>query len=324
MLENMVVYLNEKKVNNSFFLEKKNIPSVMLLYAKNEFLTSSATKKIIKFITCQNDNKEQICDAENMCQNCFKIKNDNYFDCKNFTFSSAYNMSKNIILDIITDFTKTSLENGAIKIYILNNIEFSSIAANNSLLKILEELPANIYIIFTTANINVILPTIKSRCQLINCASHQLLINSTDNEKQWLGLKLFANVKALEDDNLKTKWDEIFNLSKEFITNDNDNKVNNYFLAKKIVNLNEEIIYFFKLFHLIAYNKLFFILFKKCYFNNGILNNLTMLWKINNVKKINYILVLIDEIMDKLKFNVNINLLLNFFLIKISGFNDGR
>ena len=50
------------------------------------------------------------------------------------------------------------------KVVILHNMEDFSIAAMNSLLKVLEEPPANVKFILTTRHLLNILPTVRSRC----------------------------------------------------------------------------------------------------------------------------------------------------------------
>lgn len=57
------------------------------------------------------------------------------------------------------------------KVIIIANAEKMSIESSNSLLKTLEEPKSNTTIILTTTNLNRILPTIKSRCQIIKCKS---------------------------------------------------------------------------------------------------------------------------------------------------------
>ncbi len=50
------------------------------------------------------------------------------------------------------------------KIFIIKNFDNSMEAAQNKLLKILEEPPHNVYFILTCSNSNLVLPTIRSRC----------------------------------------------------------------------------------------------------------------------------------------------------------------
>ncbi len=53
------------------------------------------------------------------------------------------------------------------KIFIIRNIEQSMETAQNKLLKTLEEPQNNVYFIVTSSNINLVLPTIKSRCNKV-------------------------------------------------------------------------------------------------------------------------------------------------------------
>ncbi len=57
--------------------------------------------------------------------------------------------------------------NGQVKVYIFNNSQNLRIESSNALLKSIEEPSAYSYIIFTTTNAYSLLPTIRSRCQLI-------------------------------------------------------------------------------------------------------------------------------------------------------------
>lgn len=58
------------------------------------------------------------------------------------------------------------LYEGRRKVFILSEAEQMRTEAANALLKLLEEPPANLMLILTTARIHQILPTIKSRCQM--------------------------------------------------------------------------------------------------------------------------------------------------------------
>lgn len=314
-----IILFESEKLENFSILDMKNIPQVILLYSKNKILNNNVSNKLIKSIVCKNNANLKKCNEENMCQNCFKVKTNSYFDFKKYDFTKNNIMNKDISLEIINDFSKTNLESNATKIYLINQIEFSSVAASNVMLKILEELSNNIYVIFTTTNINEILPTIKSRCQLINCSkeNNEILNNSYDDE-QLLMLRIFSNSTFLLDESNKLKLKKYIEIIKQFIINDNDKKNNNQLLSKIITNLKDEIIYFLKIFNLVTFNKLSFILFQKYDFNNFFIENLVNLWKTNNEKRIAYILEQGTLAVSKLKFNVNLSLLVNFFLIKVS------
>ena len=109
-----------------------------------------------------------ICDETTACEKCIdcqKIMNHQYADIIEYN-GQEESIKKKHIEHIQETFKKSSLE-GKAKIYIIRNIENSSKEAINSLLKILEEPEEGIYAIFTSKNINKILPTISSRCQVL-------------------------------------------------------------------------------------------------------------------------------------------------------------
>lgn len=152
------------------FLSKK-IPHAFLLVGKN---CTVAAHYIAKSLIC--DHQTLACDQ---CDDCRRIDAHSYADFIYFNGKDE-SIKKGDVEYIQTQFTKSSLE-GKSKIYLLENIENSSIEAMNSLLKILEEPSAGVYAIFTCQNLNRVLPTIQSRCQII-----QLLPQSKAVLKQQL------------------------------------------------------------------------------------------------------------------------------------------
>ncbi|HNZ50141.1 MAG TPA: AAA family ATPase [Bacilli bacterium] len=65
------------------------------------------------------------------------------------------------------EFSMTALTEGK-RIYIIDEIDKANASAANSLLKLLEELSGDNYVIMTTENINNVLSTIKSRSQIVS------------------------------------------------------------------------------------------------------------------------------------------------------------
>lgn len=59
---------------------------------------------------------------------------------------------------------------GKRNIIILSNIEHLQTQAANAFLKVLEEPPENVLIIMTTDHLNMIIPTVLSRCQVLKCS----------------------------------------------------------------------------------------------------------------------------------------------------------
>lgn len=155
-----ITFQNEQPIfyqilSNAFQLKK--IPHAFLLVGEN---SHDAAHYIAKSLICEND--ILACDHCNECQ---RIDQHNYGD---LIYADGKNdiIKKGQIEYIQEQFSKSSLE-GKSKIYLLENIENSTTEAMNSLLKVLEEPTDGVYAIFTCQNLNRVLPTIKSRCQVI-------------------------------------------------------------------------------------------------------------------------------------------------------------
>jgi DNA polymerase-3 subunit delta' len=104
------------------------------------------------------------------CNNCIRVGKNTYGDL-HILDGSINSIKKENILKINNLLNQTSLEKKGIKVLLIKNIENTSIQGVNSLLKIIEEPPENTYIFISTNKINTILPTIKSRAQLIRLSN---------------------------------------------------------------------------------------------------------------------------------------------------------
>lgn len=151
--------------------QNNKIPHAFLLVGKNSHI---AAHFIAKSLIC--DNNILCCDS---CNDCRRVDEHNYGDLI-YADGKEESIKKGKIEYIQEQFSKSSME-GKSKIYLLENIENSTIEAMNSLLKILEEPIEGVYAIFTCQNLSRVLPTIQSRCQII-----QLLPNSKKSLKEEL------------------------------------------------------------------------------------------------------------------------------------------
>ncbi|GIW61832.1 MAG: hypothetical protein KatS3mg089_0684 [Patescibacteria group bacterium] len=68
------------------------------------------------------------------------------------------------------------------KVIVIQQAELLTIPAQNALLKLLEEPPDNTYIILTTTNSNILLPTIHSRCQIVKIKAHKKVTITKSSE----------------------------------------------------------------------------------------------------------------------------------------------
>lgn len=113
--------------------------------------------------------KSLLCDkpdpmACEVCTTCARIDKGDYPD---FVFydGEEETVKKEAITTLISSLARTSLEAKGTMVYVINHVENMKAEAANSLLKFLEEPPANTYAILTSQNEERVLPTILSRCE---------------------------------------------------------------------------------------------------------------------------------------------------------------
>ncbi len=100
---------------------------------------------------------------ENYIDEMKKKSEDPYYK---LNIEGANNIKISTIRNIKRSINLTGLP-GKVKTYIISNCDKMNAASSNSLLKILEEPPANSLLILTTSKLNSLLPTITGRCQKI-------------------------------------------------------------------------------------------------------------------------------------------------------------
>lgn len=201
----MKEYLQENQpkfynlIKNEFIQNK--IPHAFLLVGNN-------TKVPLNYLAMS-----LICDetlACEKCNDCRKVLENKYGDIIRYDGKET-SIKKGDIEYIQDTFKKSSLE-GKAKIYIIENIESATKEAMNTLLKMLEEPTSGIYAIFTTNNISRVLPTILSRCQVIDIKPdskeviYKVLIKSNILEE---AAKILTYLSASEEE-AKNLYDERF------------------------------------------------------------------------------------------------------------------
>ena len=192
-------------------------PQAVLLNGELEMPVLDIAKFTAKSLLCKES--ETAC---MICESCKKIDENNYL---NFIVidGEEKNISKSELQTLIDRFSMNSVEENSTYIYIINLIERSSVEAINSLLKFLEEPLLNVHAILTTKNITKVLPTIISRCEVINL---------TPINKQ----KIIDNAK-----NIGVNADDAELLSYFFI---DEEKIKEFSNSKDYINLKNGIIHY--------------------------------------------------------------------------------
>lgn len=118
---------------------------------------------LAKSLICE-ENDDLACST---CMSCIRFEENNYAD---FMLLDGNKQTLKVgDIEILQEFLSSScMERKGKKIYIIHCLENSNKETLNALLKTLEEPYENVYCFITTKNENKLLPTILSRCQILN------------------------------------------------------------------------------------------------------------------------------------------------------------
>jgi DNA polymerase-3 subunit delta' len=118
-----------------------------------------------KALQCENrSEKEGLIEACGECPSCIKALSGNHPDIITITHEKENSIGVDDIRQKLRDDVVIKPYESRYKIYLIPEGEKMTVAAQNALLKTLEEPPSYIIIIILTSNINAFLPTIISRC----------------------------------------------------------------------------------------------------------------------------------------------------------------
>ena len=143
-------------------LKSGRVPHAYLLDGEEGTPLFETATLMAKSLLC--DNPDPYCDMT--CTTCRRIDAGNYHDLVVMDGGEG-TLNKESVKDLIENFSKSSLEKKGKLVYIIHLAEKLTDEAENSLLKFLEEPSKNTTAILTTNNIARILPTIRSRCEIL-------------------------------------------------------------------------------------------------------------------------------------------------------------
>ena len=175
-------------------LEKNKIFHAYLFNGNGYKETFNFALAFAKSIICNN----HFCNKEyNKCLSCSicdRIDNYNYPELR-IIESDSNVIKKEQLLDLQSDFSLSSIE-GNYRVYIIRDCDKMNKQAANSLLKFLEEPSDGIVAILLTNNINSVLSTIISRCQVFNLVNY----NKFSNESAVMNYALLSFYKKEDID----------------------------------------------------------------------------------------------------------------------------
>lgn len=182
------------------------------------------------------------------CIHCKKVDDNSYADLK---IISGEQLKTNEVMSLQEEFNKSPLEDGNVKVYIIDLIERAQIASLNKLLKFIEEPSSNIVALFTTNSVDSILQTIVSRCQIIKLKElysddlvNYLISSSFARDDAYLIAKVSNDIEKSVNILNDPKYKDIKQLLKEslnYLKDKNDNFIINFQIKGfKILTTNDE------------------------------------------------------------------------------------
>lgn len=212
-------YMDEQRVVTTLLkksIQNNKIVQAYLFYSDDiDYIYKYAKNFSKEIITKDLDTKDNICK---------KIDEDIYSELK-IVEPISNNIKKEQLIDLQKEVQNKPIEGNKI-VYIIKNCEKLTAASSNSILKFLEEPADDIVAILLTDNISYVLPTIKSRCQVVN-------FNRIKKDKNENTYDLFYNLLIFDNsdpDDMNKKIDAAVN----FIENIETKGINEFIYIKNI------------------------------------------------------------------------------------------
>lgn len=183
-IEKIVKLYHENKLSHAYLLVTNNIENCL-----------SDLKIAIKQINCNKEYLEN-CTKCNICN----LINQNFLPSLIIIEPDGKMIKKEQILELKRKFSTKPIYTKE-NIYVIKNAEALNAASANTMLKFLEEPEDNIIGFFITNNVNNVINTIKSRCEILNVFYdvHDLNIDSVDNSLNKTYLNVARNyIKKIE------------------------------------------------------------------------------------------------------------------------------
>lgn len=159
-----------KKIVSKRFAKRENMPHVIMIQGSRGCGKTTFARIISKYYLCQNP-KEDGTPCEE-CEACESINDilisgeSTDYECPGVTELDATIMNgKEAIQNVLDDAVIEPLYT-EYKVLIVDECHMISAAGQNSMLKIIEDIPKHLVVIFATTDPQKVLQTIKSRCQL--------------------------------------------------------------------------------------------------------------------------------------------------------------
>lgn len=254
------------------------------------------------------------------CAQCRAIDDNNFIELKIIKPEGEW-IKKEQLDELQLLFSKKAII-GNKKIYIIDQIEKLNVTSANSILKFLEEPEEGIIAILLCENINKILSTIVSRCQIISLKNvHSKLLNTSLNSK--VACKIFTSEEDIKKFIENEESNNIINNVVQFVNYYEDNKIDTLLYIDSLWNCffkeRKEIFLAFEIMLLYYTDILKYKMGEEIEIFNDYKKNIQNICLNNNIINITKKINIIIDLKDKIKYNINVNLLMDKLLISFKG-----
>jgi len=300
-------YLNEQEIVTKLLLkgikDNKLVQAYLFVCDDIDYIYNYAKDFTKEIINTSNLNKDVL-------NNIFKrIDNDEYTELKIVETNGNY-IKKEQLIDLQNSVLNKPVEANKI-VYIIKNAEKLNSSSANSVLKFLEEPEDDIIAILLTNNINLIMPTIKSRCQVLNFK------NVRNNISNIYDLIIPNNI-----DKSSEEVDILINSALDIVESIENKKINTFIYSKSLfwdkLKNSDDIFIFFKFLLYLYMDSLNIKLGKNIKYMNNYEKNINFIVENNNIDDIITKVNKIEELMLNLKMNVNSKLIFDKMIIEFS------
>ena len=168
-------------INNS-----GNKANAYLLVGENSSKLKEFSTILSKILVCPNKYSKN-CTSCNIC----KRIDENAFPEVVIITPENNVIKKEKVTELKESFNTEAIE-GKNNIYIINDVETLNVSSSNAILKFLEEPDSDVVAVFNTTNLNSVIPTIISRCQVIKI----------NNIREKYGIEFVKELTNLEEDEI--------------------------------------------------------------------------------------------------------------------------
>lgn len=279
-LKKLVKYYHENKISHAYLLETNNIDKCFL-----------DIKEVVKMIFC-NEIFKSDCNNCNICT----LVDQQFLPSFIVIEPDGATIKKEQVLELKKSFSTIPIYTKD-NIYIIKHAEKLNGASANTMLKFLEEPDPNIIGFFITDNINNVISTVRSRCEIlkVNYDAHELDLNSLKNAEYVDKLNVVIDYLV----KLEVEKQCIILYNKDVILNNFKEREDIKICFKIMLIIYEELL-----------NKIIGIHDEFCFDKLKSLENLSYS---EVTKRINLIIKFIEDI----GYNANIELLLDKFVIEL-------